>query len=48
MTTTTDPSHEVDPVALSAIIDTLAASAPALADSTPSACAQALNAVADA
>jgi NADP-dependent aldehyde dehydrogenase len=48
MTAITDPSHEIDPVALFAIIDTLAASGPALADSTLSARAQALNAVAEA
>jgi NADP-dependent aldehyde dehydrogenase len=48
MTAITDPAREIDPIALSAIIDTVAASAPVLADSSLTARAQALNAVADA
>lgn len=48
MTTSTDPSHETDPVALSALIDTLAGTAPALADSSAGSRARALTAVAEA
>lgn len=48
MSTITDPSHEIDPAVLHAIIDTLAASAPVLADSALGERAQALHTVADA
>jgi NADP-dependent aldehyde dehydrogenase len=48
MSPTTDPSTEIDPTALSALIDRLAATAPAMADSPPSSRARALEAVADA
>jgi NADP-dependent aldehyde dehydrogenase len=48
MSPTTDQSTEIDPTALSALIDRLAATAPAMADSPPSSRARALEAVADA
>lgn len=48
MNPTTDPSPEIDPVELSALLDALSAASPALADSPPGGRAEALRAVAAA
>ncbi|MDQ4053887.1 MAG: aldehyde dehydrogenase (NADP(+)) [Actinomycetota bacterium] len=48
MTTIPDPSPELDPTTLAGLLDTLAASAPRLADTAPDDRARALRAVADA
>jgi NADP-dependent aldehyde dehydrogenase len=48
MTTMTDPSAEIDPAALRAIVEDLSAATPRLADGAPHERARALRAVADA